>query len=213
MKFPVQFSRLTNLTLAALLAMPAGVSAQTINFGALLGSNGALFSTYTESGFTVERIEGSICVARYGGNPAPGLSGGVNCGQSTSSTLRVTRTAGGLFRFMSTDLSTANGPTLYESPATSSYTFAGYLATIASYSVSSNFSLAGGTVANFASPAPATDIDELRISLNTGGSDTRTYDIDNIALSTSTVVPEPSTIVLMGAGLMGLLAVARRRTT
>ena len=185
---------------AALLAMPAGASAQTISFGALPGSNGSAFSSYTESGFTVDLIAGSICVAKLLGNSVPALFGGIVCNQTTNSSLRIKRTAGGVFRFLSTDLATNIG--------SSSYTFAGYLAAASLYSTSSNFSLVSATFANFASPNSATDIDELRISLNT--IDASSYNIDNIALSTSTV-PEPSTVALMGAGLMGLLAVARRR--
>ena len=188
------------LGVAAFLAVPVGASAQTLAFGALVGANLSPFTTYAESGFTVDLFSGTICNAMIFGNPVPDLVGGPVCnGGSTASTLRIKRTAGGLFRFLNTDLATQSG--------SSTYTFAGFLASVSQYSTTNSFTLSA-TFANRAGPNPTTDIDELRISLNT--TTASSYNIDNIALSVSTV-PEPSSVALMSAGLLGLLAVARRR--
>jgi len=36
--------------------------------------------------------------------------------------------------------------------------------------------------------------------------------VDNVAIDAISVIPEPSTIALIGAGMIGLLAVRRRRS-
>lgn len=188
---------------AMLLAAGSAAGAQTITFDNLGLNNGDAFSSYTESGFTVDLVDGYICAAQQFGNPTPDLYGGPICTPNTpSSELRIIKNAGGSFSFFGTDLATQNG--------SSTYTFAGYLSGISQFSVSDNF--AGG-FAFYDSQNSGMEIDELRISLNTVDPATTSYNIDNINLGSAPITtPEPSTLLLLSTGLGALVYVGRRRS-
>ena len=188
--------------LASALALLVGssASAQTITFDDLTQINGGAFSSYTESGFTVDLFAGYMCVGQAYGAPVPDLFGGHSClDGSDSSVLRITRTAGGSFGFIGTDLATQNG--------VSSYTFAGFLGGSSQFLATDSFNTGFDF---FAGPAPGQEIDELRITLRTLGA--TSYNIDNIRLGDAmyTATPEPSTLLLLGTGL-GVLGYIRRR--
>lgn len=183
------------------LGVPGAATAQTITFDALGGANGSFFSSYSESGFDVALTSGTICVAKNFGNPIPDLFGGPACSTAeTSSTLRITRSGGGAFQFVGADFATQNG--------TSSYTFQGFLASLSQYSGGGTLP-GNGAFATYASGNSGTGIDELFISFAADGG-ASSYNVDNIVLA-STAVPEPSTVALLAAGLLGMGAVRSRR--
>lgn len=187
---------------AMLLAAGSAASAQTITFDDLGLDNGAAFSSYTESGFTVDLVSGYICAAQQYGNPIPSLFGGPICTPNTNmSELRVIKNAGGSFNFFGTELAAQNG--------WSSYTFTGYLSGVSQFSVSNNFA---DDFTFYDSQNSGMEIDELRISLNTVEASTTSYNIDNISLGSAPITtPEPSTLLLLSTGLGALVYVGRRR--
>ena len=191
------------LLVAALSATGATrASAQTITFDALTGLNGQGFVSYSESGYDVDLFSGAICMAMAYGNPMPDLFGGFICNRNTtSSTLRIRRSGGGLFSFLGTDLATQNG--------SATYTFSGFVASSAAYSSSSTFDTTG-PFAFFAGPNPTTSIDELQIGFTVQSA--TSYNIDNIRLAVTTT-PEPASLVLFGSGLAALAAVRRKRAS
>lgn len=188
---------------AALIATGSAAGAQTITFDNLTVDNGDAFSSYTESGYTVDLVGGSICAAQIYGNPVPDLFGGWDCNrQETSSVLRIMKGGGGSFTFLGTELGSENG--------SSTYTFEGYLSGISQYSVSDVFSIAGFVW--YDSQKSGVEIDELRIILNSLDEYTISYNIDNIKLGSAPVTtPEPSTLLLLSTGLGSLVYIGRRR--
>ena len=58
-------------------------------------------------------------------------------------------------------------------------------------------------------PVPGSNITEIQISNNTGGDDSWEFSIQNVSNAITT--PEPATLSLLGYGLLGLCAVARRK--
>src|ERR1041384_5859157 len=90
------------LSLAGLWVLGASSAfSGTITFGALTGSNGDPFTTYSEGGFTVNATTGTWNKAFLFGNPIPDIFSG-------SLTASVTVTGGGLFFFASFDFGNAN---------------------------------------------------------------------------------------------------------
>jgi len=179
--------------------------AQTITFGSLAGSNGSAFTSYSEAGYNVNLLSGYICNAQLFGNPVPDLFGGTECNENSStSVLSVTKVGGGLFRFLGLDANSQH--------ESSTYTFAGYLASVSQYSTSGVLG-ASAVFGTMASPNTGTNIDEVRITFNSGPGQGSSYNVDNIQLgaANATVTPEPASFALMGLGLAVVAAVRRKR--
>jgi hypothetical protein len=192
------------ICLAASGMSAGGASATTITFNGLAGGNGAAFTTYTESGFTVGPTLGSWFQAQLFGNPVPSIVAGPDFAGPTNDAIAVTD--GGVpFTFSALDAATFGVNTVL--------TFTGTLHGAAVFSV--NDTVSPPQVFNTVSSGVSADvIDSLVITANIGtGLANASINIDNIVV-TATAVPGP----IVGAGLPGLilacgvlLTLARRR--
>ncbi len=188
----------TLLVAAVFAVLSVAASATTITFGGLVGANGATFTTYTESGFTVSPNGGSKwCEGQIFGNPVPSLFTGTSVCGSPTNTNALTVTEGGMaFMFSSLDIAANNGPTVFS-----------IIGTLLGVPV---FSFAGSANVNatFVMESMLSGlIDQLVITFTTGGTSSN---VDNIVLITRTV-PEPGSLALIGLAALVGLAVARRR--
>lgn len=194
--------RLTSIRVAAVVAglmLPAAAHA-AITFDGVL-SSGFPGSAYTEGGFTVTATEGTWFEAPIYGNPAPSIFAGP-IGSPTVSTIEVT---GGSFTFAGLDISSNNG--------SSDYSFTGFLGATLVYSLVGAAPVSSAPSFGFTSLLSGSTVtmDRLVVTITAGQSVT-SVNIDNILVTAAPVgVPEPATLALVGFGLLGLAAVARRR--
>lgn len=181
----------------AVYAAAGTASATVISFDNLAGAQGSAFSSYVESGFTVDSLLGKWLVAKNFGAPVPDIFSGKNWG-TASAAIEVT---GGMFTFASVDLSSNLGD--------ASYTIEGLKGGVSQFSFNGVRSCGGcgGLFATVSNSFSAMVIDSLKISITGAGS---SYNVDNINV-TALPVPEPTTYGLMLAGLLGVVTMARRR--
>lgn len=181
----------------AIAAAAGSASATVISFDNLAGAQGSTFTSYIESGFTVESLLGKWLVAKNYGAPVPDIFSGKGWGTASAS-IEVT---GGMFTFGSVDMSANNGD--------ARYTIEGWLGGVSQYSFDGVRSCGGcfGQFATVGNSFSAVVIDSLRISITGLGS---SYNVDNINV-TAQVVPEPATYGLMLAGLLAVGTIASRR--
>nr|WP_316642673.1 PEP-CTERM sorting domain-containing protein [uncultured Roseateles sp.] len=193
----------TALAMAMVASCAAGsASATVISFDSLAGAQGSSFSSYIESGFTVESLLGKWLVAKNFGAPVPDIFSGKSWG-TASAAIEVT---GGMFTFASVDLSSSLG--------SANYTIEGLKGGVSQFSFSGVRSCGGcgGLFATVSNSFSSLVIDSLKISITGAGT---SYNVDNINVSAIAPVqppiPEPATYGLMLAGLLGVATIARRR--
>ena len=183
---------------AALLSASLAAHANTIDFNTLPGNNGDSFASYTEAGFLVQNSAGQYLVGKIYGNPVPSLFSGYD-ETGASASITITAVGGGAFSFLSADLASDGG--------NSTYAFSG------SFNGVPIFPLQTGTVVDggfrtFNSTSPSVQLTSLTITENG-----RDYNVDNIVVnpSATAVTPEPSSIALLGTGLLGVAGMLRKR--
>jgi hypothetical protein len=181
------------LAVAIALAAPGSALAD-ITFDGLAGSNGDVFTTYSEDGLTITAIGGVARVAKNFGNPVPDLY--YEAGQTV--TLEVTA-GGDLFSFDSWDFAGNNGVT--------SWTIKGFNGGNESFTSSDSGDTSGGGF-GFITVASGTNLtfDRLTFTFDVGGTSSN---FDNFVGNVA-AVPEPATWGLMIAGF-GLAGGALRR--
>lgn len=174
------------------LALPRAGQAEIITFGGLVGGGGVPVVSYNEDGFTVGNLGSEWYEAHGIGNAVPSIF--TDFVNSTNQTIVVTLTGGGLFGFNAVDLAASS--------VTTRYIINGQLGGVNKFvpeisggSLGAAFTavLGDGTIL----------IDTLYITLIGSGD----ANIDNINVG---VIPEPTSLALLGAGLLGLATLRRR---
>ncbi len=194
--------------LVALVAMLWATEsmAYTIGFGNLGGNNLDRFTSYTENGYTVSARPGdSWFVAKVFGNEIPAIGAGPLYNPGVSQ-LTLTYDDGERFTFEGLDLSSnvAGG---------TSYTIAGFLGTSGVFSETFSINSINSFETKLFSSLSLRLVDRVTIT-GTPGRGTTSFNVDNIRAGTihdPNVLPEPASILLLGAGLAGIELWRRRR--
>jgi len=190
------------ITAAVLVLSVCGTaSAVTITFEPLVAPNGTPYAGHTEAGFTVKSLTANWFVAQIFGNPVPDIFAGP-IGEVTTSTIEVTQNTLGTFTFDMVDLASNNG-------TSSRFIFNGFLGAAPVFTDTGSFPSGTGPFffTTESNSFAALLIDRLDITLVPGGGVT-SMNLDNIVVTST--VPEPASLLLLGAGLLG--GVRRWRT-
>lgn len=188
-KNPIK-SIVAGLTVAAALLGAGAANAAIINFGALPGSNGDTYTSYAESGFTLQSLSGLAYVGKAYGNPVP------NVFFRGANEFRLTGTS--TFVFNAIDFAAHNG--------SMDYTITGFLNGAQAWTFGSSITQGIGFV-NVAGTS-ATAVDYVTLMLTANGTSSN---LDNINVDfQGNPVPEPVSLALVALALAGA-GVARRR--
>lgn len=185
-------------------AAPSGAAVMT--FDALPGANRSPFTSYTESGLTLERVSGGAFVITSFGNPVPSVGFGYYLSRDfNSSEFRLS--AASAFVLNSIDFASNNGDL--------QYTITGFRNGGQAWSVSStlldtyDFGRDSFAFVNLVFTDP-TAVDYVTLRLYAGGT---TANFDNISVDLSAdQVPEPTSLVFIALGLAAA-RLARRPTS
>ena len=194
-------SRLCFAVICAIVFLVSNmVNATTIGFDGL-SVDGSSFSTYTESGFTVQPVSGDWLVRTTYGNPSPFIYFTGTQEQSLTAGISVTN-GGSAFQFSSVDL--------YSSITTIPYTFIGFFNSMVVFTETGTVPNTMGAFATVLNQYSSSFIDALEITLvNPAGGCSTCVDnpvgLDDVVLLEATTVPEPTVFSLLFVGLVSLV--------
>jgi hypothetical protein len=188
-----------------LLSASACATTTTIDFNTLPGAFDSVFTTYTESGFTVTapdlgNINNDFLVATgvgSFGNPSPDIF------TEGENTLTITD-GGNPFTFESLDLG------FFGAGTTVGYTITGFTGSNVDYTQTSSLSEANArTFLTLAGADPDIAVTSLTFAITSNN--TLGANVDNIVVGTPAATPEPSSLALLGSGVLGVAGVLRKR--
>lgn len=189
-KNPIK-SLIAGLALAAAVLGAGTATAAVVTFEALPGSNGQTFTSYTESGFTLESLSGLAYIGKAYGNPVP------NVFFRGANEFRLSGTS--TFVFNAIDFASHNG--------NMNYTVTGFLNGGQAWTFGSSIASNIGFM-NVAGTS-ATAVDYVMLMLTANGT---SANLDNINVEMQGVpVPEPMSLALVALALAGAGLARRRR--
>jgi hypothetical protein len=154
--------------------------------------------SWSLSSFDLTSTAGGWEYATSTGNPAPGLKTGHAISGGTANTMTLTDD-GGWFVFDGVDLKSSATPTTANPMP---YSVIGYLGGVQEFDITGNLSTTFTTTVD-----SGLMIDDLVITLN----DSKGTDyIDNLSI-TEVDAPEPTSLLLLGSGLLALGGMVRRK--
>jgi len=170
-------------------------NATVIGFDSLNGVDGDPYTGHIENGFTITAFDSTTWHAGLlFGNPTPSIFATAGFGT-------IVITGSGQFTFASVDLAVTSPGGC---PTCANFLIIGYQTAVPVLTVSGTASAAFQTVF---STDPSQLLDYLVIEKFNGPSG---FHIDNIVLNAGQSIPEPTTFVIVGAGLTGLAILSRR---
>jgi hypothetical protein len=168
-------------------------------------------SSFTEAGFTISSMvgdPGDVATIQNVGPPNDNVVVDGNPNDVFGSLLVITKTGGGLFSLVSLDVANLSNPgsPIPVSPG------GGFRIEVSGVPGGDDVFGPGSSTFVTESPTDLMNISELDINLVSSTPDGATFAVDNIVLSSASVIPEPSTWAMMLLGFAGLGFVGYRRT-
>ena len=211
---------LCNVLVPALLAATCfvpGASAATIDFNTLPGTYLSNFSSYTENGFTLTTLTGHFYVddgtAPLLGDPTPSILSADNLTPERAESLILTKAGGGTFTFDSFQLLATTALPTYEVigklGGSKVYDFAGTVVPMPPTLPNDFQALNPGEMSQLVSSVTF-KFTQPTDPLNQEDTIFDNFVVDAPATTTSPV-PEPGSLYLLGSGLLGIGCVVRRR--